>query len=112
MREVRQSSDEILICRCIDRPMRPLFPEGYMYETQIIATVLSADRAGSPDVISLIGASAAVHLTSIPFNGPIGGVRVGRVGGKLIANPTVVLLVVCVFFFLLVVLVVCFVLVV
>ncbi len=88
-REGRQSADEILICRCIDRPMRPLFPEGYMYETQIIATVLSADRAGSPDVISLIGASAAVHLSSIPFDGPIGGVRVGRVGGKLIANPTV-----------------------
>src|SRR4051795_7856381 len=58
-REGRQGADEILICRCIDRPLRPLFPEGYMYETQLIATVLSADRAGAPDVISLIGASAA-----------------------------------------------------
>jgi polyribonucleotide nucleotidyltransferase len=88
-REGRQGADEILVCRCIDRPMRPLFPEGYMYETQIIATVLSADRGGAPDVISLIGASAAVHISNIPFDGPIGGVRVGRVGGKLVANPTV-----------------------
>jgi polyribonucleotide nucleotidyltransferase len=88
-REGRQGADEILVCRCIDRPMRPLFPEGYMYETQIIATVLSADRSGAPDVISLIGASAAVHLSNIPFDGPIGGVRVGRVGGKLVANPSV-----------------------
>jgi len=88
-REGRQGADEILVCRCIDRPMRPLFPEGYMYETQIIATVLSADRGGAPDVISLIGASAAVHLSNIPFDGPIAGVRVGRIGGKLIANPTI-----------------------
>ncbi|HEY2775438.1 MAG TPA: polyribonucleotide nucleotidyltransferase [Candidatus Binatia bacterium] len=87
-REGRQSADEILICRCIDRPIRPLFPEGYMYETQVIATVLSADRAGSPDVLSLIGASAALHISNIPFDGPIGGVRVGRIGGKLVANPS------------------------
>jgi polyribonucleotide nucleotidyltransferase len=87
-REGRQSADEILVCRCIDRPIRPLFPEGYMYETQIIATVLSADRSGAPDVASLIGASAAVHISNIPFDGPIAGVRVGRVGGKLIANPS------------------------
>ena len=88
-REGRPGSDEILTCRCIDRPMRPLFPEGYMFETQLIATVLSADRAGAPDVISLIGASAALHVSNIPFAGPVGGVRVGRVGGKLVANPTV-----------------------
>jgi polyribonucleotide nucleotidyltransferase len=88
-REGRQSADEILICRCIDRPMRPLFPEGYMYETQIIATVLSAERAGAPDVLSLIGASAALHISNIPFDGPVGGVRVGRIGGKLVANPSV-----------------------
>jgi polyribonucleotide nucleotidyltransferase len=87
-REGRQSADEILTCRVIDRPIRPLFPEGYMYETQIIATVLSADRAGAPDVASLIGASAAVHISNIPFDGPIAGVRVGRVGGKLVANPS------------------------
>jgi len=87
-REGRQSADEILICRCIDRPMRPLFPEGYMYETQVIATVLSADRGGAPDVISLIGASAALHVSNIPFDGPVGGVRVGRIGGKLTANPS------------------------
>ena len=88
-REGRQGADEILICRCIDRPMRPLFPDGYMFETQIIATVLSADRGGSPDVISLIGASAAMHISNVPFDGPIAGVRVGRLGGKLIVNPTV-----------------------
>jgi polyribonucleotide nucleotidyltransferase len=87
-REGRQSADEILTCRVIDRPIRPLFPEGYMYETQIIATVLSADRAGAPDVASLIGASAAVHISNIPFDGPIAGVRVGRIGGKLVANPS------------------------
>jgi polyribonucleotide nucleotidyltransferase len=60
-----------------------------MYETQLIATVLSADRAGSPDVISLIGASAAFHISNIPFDGPVGAVRVGRVGGKLVANPSI-----------------------
>jgi polyribonucleotide nucleotidyltransferase len=87
-REGRQSADEILTCRVIDRPMRPLFPEGYMYETQIIATVLSADRAGAPDVASLIGASAAVHISNIPFDGPIAGIRVGRIGGKLVANAS------------------------
>ncbi|HYB97744.1 MAG TPA: polyribonucleotide nucleotidyltransferase [Candidatus Limnocylindrales bacterium] len=88
-REGRPGADEILTCRCIDRPIRPLFPEGYRNETQIIATVLSADRAGAPDVISLIGSSAALHISDIPFGGPIGGVRVGRLSGKLIANPTV-----------------------
>ncbi|HYC54846.1 MAG TPA: polyribonucleotide nucleotidyltransferase [Candidatus Binatia bacterium] len=88
-REGRQGADEILTCRCIDRPVRPLFPDGYRNETQIIATVLSADRAGAPDVISLIGSSAALHISDIPFGGPVAGIRVGRHKGKLIANPSV-----------------------
>jgi len=88
-REGRPGTEEVLVCRCIDRPMRPLFPEGYLFETQVIATVLSADRAGSPDVISLLGASAALHVSNIPFGGPVGAVRVGRLDGKLIVNPTV-----------------------
>ena len=87
-REGRPGTSEILTCRVIDRPMRPLFPEGYRNETQIIATVMSADRAGAPDVISLIGASAALSISDIPFDGPVGAVRVGRVDGKLVANPS------------------------
>ncbi|MFT5041620.1 MAG: polyribonucleotide nucleotidyltransferase, partial [Hyphomicrobiaceae bacterium] len=88
-REGRPGTDEVLTCRVIDRPLRPLFPEGYRNETQIIATVLSADPAGAPDVLSLCGASAALHISDIPFAGPIGGIRVGRVDGKLLANPSV-----------------------
>ncbi len=88
-REGRPGSGEILTCRVIDRPLRPLFPDGYRNETQIIATVLSADGAGCPDVLSLNGASAALTISDIPFACPIGGVRVGRVGGELIANPNV-----------------------
>ena len=88
-REGRPSSDEILTCRVIDRPIRPLFPKGYRFETQVVATVLSADRSGSPDVLSLCGASAALTISDIPFDGPIGGVRVGRVDGKLIINPSI-----------------------
>ena len=88
-REGRPSTDEILTCRVIDRPIRPLFPKGYANETQIIATVLSADRAGCPDVLSLNGASAALVISNIPFAGPVGAVRVGRVEGKLVINPTI-----------------------
>jgi polyribonucleotide nucleotidyltransferase len=88
-REGRPSTDEILAARIIDRPLRPLFPEGYANETQIIATVLSADRAGSPDVLSLNGASAALCISDIPFGGPVGAVRVGRIDGQLVANPSV-----------------------
>ncbi len=88
-REGRPGAHEILTCRVIDRPIRPLFPEGYKFETQIIATVMSADRAGSPDVISLIGASAALTISDIPFDGPIGAVRVGRIDGQLVLNPSV-----------------------
>jgi polyribonucleotide nucleotidyltransferase len=87
-REGRPSTDEVLTSRLIDRPIRPLFPEGYANETQVIATVLSADRSGAPDVLSLNGASAALCISDIPFAGPIGAVRVGRVEGKLIVNPS------------------------
>ena len=87
-REGRPGASEIITCRVIDRPLRPLFPAGYRNETQIIATVLSADRAGCPDVLSLVGASAALTISDIPFAGPIAGIRVGRVDGKLVANPS------------------------
>jgi polyribonucleotide nucleotidyltransferase len=88
-REGRPGADEILTCRVIDRPIRPLFPAGYRNETQIIATVMSADRAGNPDVLSLCGASTALTISDIPFDGPIAGLRVGRIGGRFIVNPTV-----------------------
>jgi polyribonucleotide nucleotidyltransferase len=88
-REGRPGADEILTCRVIDRPIRPLFPSGYRNETQIIATVMSADRAGNPDVLSLCGASAALTISDIPFDGPIAGLRVGRIDGRYVVNPTV-----------------------
>ena len=87
-RERGASERETLICRLIDRPMRPLFPKGYMFETQIMPTVISADLINDPDTLAIVAASAAVEVSDIPFNGPIAGVRVGRVEGKLIANPT------------------------
>ncbi|MBP9837124.1 MAG: polyribonucleotide nucleotidyltransferase [Proteobacteria bacterium] len=86
-REGKPAESEILTCRLIDRPIRPLFPEGYMDEVQLICTVLSADGVHSPDVLAICGASAALHLSSIPFLGPIAAVRVGKVNGKLIINP-------------------------
>ena len=84
----RPSEKETLTSRLIDRPIRPLFPKGYVYETQVIATVLSVDPENEPDVIALTGASAALHISSIPFQGPIGAVRVGRVDGQFIVNPS------------------------
>ena len=87
-REGRPSEKEILTSRLIDRPIRPLFPEGFMSETQVIATVLSHDRENDPDVIALTGASAALHVSDIPFHGPIAAVRMGRIAGQLIVNPT------------------------
>jgi len=84
----RPSERETLVSRLIDRPLRPLFPDNYYYETQIIATVLSTDRENEADVLALVGASAALEVSDIPFRGPVGAVRVGRVGGKLVANPT------------------------
>jgi polyribonucleotide nucleotidyltransferase len=87
-REGRQRDDEILVCRIMDRPMRPLFPEGYRSDTQVIASVLSADRINPTDALALTGASAALHLSDIPWAGPLAGVRVARVNGELIALPT------------------------
>jgi polyribonucleotide nucleotidyltransferase len=87
-REGRPAESEILTSRLIDRPVRPLWPEGFFDEVQIICTVLSADGVHSPDVLAITGASAALHISSLPFVGPIAAVRVGRVGGKLLPNPT------------------------
>ena len=87
-REGRPSEDETLICRLIDRPIRPLFPEGYLCDTQVMATVISAEEDHDPALLSMIGASAALMISDIPFEGPIAGVKVGRVAGKLIANPS------------------------
>ncbi|MBW6521170.1 MAG: polyribonucleotide nucleotidyltransferase [Desulfoarculaceae bacterium] len=88
-REIGRPSDqEILTCRIIDRPLRPLFAEGYFSETQVIATVLSADQENDPDVLALIGASCALTLSDIPFGGPVVGARVGFIDGKYVLNPT------------------------
>ncbi len=88
-REGRPSEREILTCRLIDRPLRPLFPEGWRNETQIVAMVLSADSENDPDVIAVTGASAAAYCSDLPFEKPIAAVRVGLLGGQLVANPTV-----------------------
>ncbi|KAB2642951.1 MAG: polyribonucleotide nucleotidyltransferase, partial [Verrucomicrobia bacterium] len=87
-REGRPTEKEILTCRMTDRPLRPLFPKGYFYDTQIIAILLSADGENDADILSMNGASAALCLSDIPFGGPIGAVRVGRVDGKFLINPT------------------------
>ena len=87
-REGRPSEREILTSRQIDRPIRPLFPDGFRCETQVIAFVLSADTENDPDVAAINGASAALTISDIPFQGPIGAVRVGLVNGQFIANPT------------------------
>jgi polyribonucleotide nucleotidyltransferase len=87
-REGRPSEKEILTCRLIDRSVRPLFSEGLRCETQVIATVLSADRENDPDVVAMLGASVALHISDIPFNGPLAGVRIGRIDGRWVINPT------------------------
>jgi polyribonucleotide nucleotidyltransferase len=87
-REARPSDPETLICRLIDRPIRPLFPETFLNDTQIMATVVSADKDNDPGILSMLGASAALMISDIPFQGPIAGVKVGRVDGKLICNPS------------------------
>ena len=86
-REGRPSEKEILTCRMTDRPLRPLFPKGYLYDTQIIGVLLSADGEHDPDVLFINGASAALCVSDIPFAGPVGAVRVGRVDGQFVANP-------------------------
>jgi polyribonucleotide nucleotidyltransferase len=87
-REGRPAEKEILTSRLLDRPIRPLFPKGFNCETQVVATVLSHDKENDPDIIAMLGASVALTLSDIPFNGPIAAVRMGRIGGKLVVNPT------------------------
>ena len=87
-REGRPSNKEILTCRVTDRPLRPLFPEGFYDEVQVQAMLLSAEGETEPDVLVILGASAALTLSDLPFQGPIGAVRIGKVDGKLVANPS------------------------
>lgn len=87
-REGAPTTKEILTMRLADRPIRPLFPEGYVNEVQIMTTVLSADRENDPDVLSIVGASASLHISDMPFLGPIAAVRIGRVEGNLVVLPT------------------------
>src|SRR6202043_978970 len=87
-REGRPSEKEILTSRLIDRPMRPLFPEGFLNETQIIAMVLSADPEQDPNSLAIVGAGAALAISDIPFQHVLGGVRVGMLKGEYVANPT------------------------
>ncbi|NOY75500.1 MAG: polyribonucleotide nucleotidyltransferase, partial [Kiritimatiellaeota bacterium] len=87
-REGRPSDNEILVCRMTDRPIRPLFPKGYFNEVQIQALVLSADEENNPDTLAMLGASVSLSISSLPFNGPLGSLRIGRVDGQFIANPT------------------------
>jgi polyribonucleotide nucleotidyltransferase len=87
-REGRPTEKETLTSRMIDRPLRPLFPQGYFYDTQVISLLLSADGENDPDILAINGASAALCVSDIPFAGPIGAVRVGRVNGQFVANPT------------------------
>ncbi len=88
-REGRASEKAILSSRIIDRPIRPLFPKGYRNDVQIVTTVMSVDQDNAPDMVAMIGASAALHISKIPFQGPIAGVTVGMIDGKFILNPTV-----------------------
>ena len=88
-REGRPSEKETLVSRLIDRPIRPLFPEGYRHDTQVVVTVLSHDLENDPDVLSMVAASAALTISGIPFMGPIGGARVGHIKGELKLNPTI-----------------------
>ncbi|MHC4158405.1 MAG: polyribonucleotide nucleotidyltransferase [Planctomycetota bacterium] len=87
-REGRPSTKEILTARMVDRPVRPLFPDGYVQEVQIMASVLSADNVNDPDILAIIGASAALTISKIPFLGPIGVCRMGRANGEFLVNPT------------------------
>ncbi len=87
-REGKLTEKETLVSRLIDRPCRPLFPEGFTREVQVVATVLSSDGENDADVLAMCGASAALTISDLPFEGPIAGVRVGRIGEELIINPT------------------------
>src|ERR1700678_3982256 len=87
-REGRPSEREVLTCRQIDRPIRPMFPKNFRNETQVIALVMSADKDNDPDVVGINAAGAALALSDIPFGATIGAVRIGRVDGEFIVNPT------------------------
>ena len=87
-REGRPTEKEILTSRVIDRPIRPLFPKGWYNEVQVQSVLLSADGENDPDILAIIGASAALSVSDIPWDGPLGAVRVGRVNGQFIVNPT------------------------
>jgi len=87
-REGRPTEKEILTCRMTDRPLRPMFPKGYLYETQIVALMLSADGINDADILSMNGASAALTISDIPFARPVGAVRIGRIDGEFVVNPT------------------------
>src|SRR5262245_42836951 len=87
-REGRPTEKEILTSRLIDRPIRPLFPRGWYNEVQVQSLVLSADGENDPDMLAVVGASAALLLSDIPWDGPLGAVRIGRIKGQFIANPT------------------------
>ncbi|MBA3465543.1 MAG: polyribonucleotide nucleotidyltransferase [Deltaproteobacteria bacterium] len=87
-REGRTTNDEILVCRLMDRPIRPLFPKGWFIDTQIIANVISFDKENATDVLAMTGASCAVHISDLVWDGPLAGIRVGRIDGEFVANPT------------------------
>jgi polyribonucleotide nucleotidyltransferase len=87
-REGRPSEAETLLCRLIDRPLRPLFPKGFTHEVQVILTVISFDPQINPDIPALIGASAAMSISGLPFSGPVGAARVGYIDGNYVVNPT------------------------
>ena len=87
-REGRPTEKEILTARMTDRPLRPLFPEGFINEVQVVSTLFSADGENEPDVLSILGASCALMVSDIPFGGPVGALRVGRINGQFVANPT------------------------
>src|SRR5512133_1846481 len=87
-REGRPTEKEILTCRLTDRPIRPLFPKGWFNEVQVQSIVLSADGENDPDMLALVGASAALCLSDIPWAGPLGSARIGRINGQFVANPT------------------------
>src|SRR5688572_20126234 len=87
-REGRPTENAILAARLTDRPIRPLFPKGYRAEVQVINTVMSADQENDPDILSIVGASAALMISPIPWDGPVGAVWVGYIDGQVVVNPT------------------------
>ena len=88
-REGAPSEKEVLTSRLIDRPIRPLFPDGYYYETQVIVSVLSVDQTLSSDIVGITAGSAALAVSDIPFAGPLAGIKIGRVDGKFVVNPDI-----------------------